>query len=43
LTVAFTKEIDGNYGLMMLLKFRDRNGNVATWFASGRPSWFEMG
>ncbi|MBZ5497770.1 MAG: hypothetical protein LAP85_15310 [Acidobacteriia bacterium] len=43
LTVTFTKEIDSNYGLMTLVKFRDQNGNVATWFASGRPSWFEMG
>ncbi|MBZ5499058.1 MAG: hypothetical protein LAP85_21885 [Acidobacteriia bacterium] len=43
LTVTFTKEIDSNYGLMTLVKFRDRNGNVATWFASGRPDWFQMG
>ncbi|MGA2259875.1 MAG: hypothetical protein ABSH28_00400 [Acidobacteriota bacterium] len=43
LTVTFTKEVDSNYGLMTLVKFRDRNGNVATWFASGRPDWFQMG
>ena len=43
LTVTFTKEIDSNYGVMTLVKFRDQAGNVATWFASGRPDWIQMG
>jgi hypothetical protein len=33
--VEFTKEFDGYYGTTTLIKLRDLEGNVFTWFASG--------
>lgn len=34
-SVEFTKEIDGFYGITTIIKLRDLDGNVFTWFASG--------
>ena len=35
LTVIGTREIEGNYGLTTLIRFRDPAGRIATWFCSG--------
>lgn len=43
LTVAAIREIDGNYGLTTLYRFRDADGRTATWFASGQGGGFEIG
>lgn len=39
-TVEFTKEIEGYYGTTTIIKLRDLEGNVFTWFASG---WHDVG
>lgn len=33
-TVEFTKEFDGHYGVVTLIKLRDTEGNIFAWFAS---------
>lgn len=43
LTVIGTREIEGNYGLTTLYRFRDQDGRVATWFASGEGGGLDIG
>jgi hypothetical protein len=39
LTVTGLREIDGHYGKTTIVKFRDVEGRIAVWFASGNPSF----
>lgn len=38
LTVIFEKEFPGQYGVTVLVKFRDGAGNILVWFASGNSN-----
>lgn len=42
LTVIGIREIEGDYGLTTLYRFRDAQGRTATWFASGAGGGFTI-
>lgn len=39
LTLTFSKQFENEYGISTLMKFMDRAGNVAVWWASGGKDW----
>jgi len=41
LTLVFSKIFEGDYGSKTLLKFKDENGNIFVWWASGEREGFE--